>query len=80
MSKPKRGPRPVRAHVNIDDVLHPIPSVLCKLGSIIVHAEEAASPKAHPFDVVALRQLLADPEVKAWLDGMRAMAMLPVPR
>lgn len=60
--------------------LNPTPSVLCKLGSIIVHAEEASSPGGHPFDVVALRQLLADPEVAAWMEGMRAMAMLPLKR
>jgi hypothetical protein len=60
------------------DILKPSPALLCKLGSIIVHAEEGASAQGHPFDVIALRQLLADPEVKQWLDDMAAAALLPV--
>ena len=55
-------------------------SLLCKLGSVCVHAAEVLSPKRHEFDVVALRGLLDDPEVVEWLSEMRAAALLPVPR
>jgi hypothetical protein len=59
------------------DILRPSPGLLCKLGSIII---QGASAEAHPFDVIALRQLLADPEVKQWLDGMAVATFLPVRR
>ena len=60
--------------------LHPSVGLLCKLGSIIVHAEEAASPDGHPFDNIALRSLTTDPEVLQWLAVMRKAAFLPVKR
>lgn len=60
--------------------LNPTVSLLCKLGSIVVHADEAMSPHGHQFDAVALKGLIADPEVSAWLDGMRKGAFLPVKR
>ena len=60
--------------------LTPPPSLLCKLGSIIVHMEEATEPGGHEFDVHTMKQLMADPEVEQWLADMRAMAMLPVKR
>lgn len=59
---------------------NPAPALLCKLGSIAVHVEEMFSPKGHEFDRVALASLLADPEVKAWLAEMDALAMLPKKR
>lgn len=63
------------------DPLKPSVTALCKLGSIIVHAEELADPKtAHFFDKVAFTMLLKDPEVVEWMAGMKAMAMLPVKR
>ncbi len=65
---------------SMPDTLKPSPALLCKLGSIVVHVEEANAPGGHTFDVVATQQLLADPEVQAWLDGMRKMAMVPVKR
>ena len=60
--------------------LAPTPALLCKLGSLIVHAEEAASPERHQFDVIAFKELLRDPEVVEWMRAMSAMAMLPVKR
>jgi hypothetical protein len=45
-------------------------ALLCKLSSIVSHAKEAHGTDGHPFDVVALRQLLADAEVNEWLDEM----------
>jgi hypothetical protein len=64
----------------VSDPLKPSPSLLCKLGSIIVHSEEAASPGGHHFDRVAVQTLLADAEVVEWMEAMRKMAMLPVER
>lgn len=62
------------------DPLKPSPALLCKLGSVLVHAEEMASPDGHTFDKVALDQLLADPEVTEWRGMMDLMAMLPKKR
>lgn len=61
-------------------MFHPTVPVLCKLGSIAVHADEMLSPDGHAFDRVALQQLLADPEVVAWLAEMDKAAMLPKKR
>jgi hypothetical protein len=62
---------------------HPDPEkpslpLLVKLGSIIVHADEFTTPGGHEFDLVAIKQLLADPEVEAWIKDMGAL--LPVMR
>lgn len=51
--------------------------LLVKLGSCIVHADEAMSPGGHHFDRTAFQQLLQDPDVSEWLKSMSAMAMLP---
>lgn len=64
----------------MSDCLKPSPSLLCKLGSIVVHFEEGRSTNGHHFDWAALDQLIADPEVISWLKGMGNMAMLPVKR
>lgn len=56
------------------------PATAAKVGSFLVHVEEAMSDKGHNFDAIAARQLLSDPEVQAWLDGLRALALLPVKR
>lgn len=61
--------------------LQPSPALLCKMGSIVGHADEYhRGPDPHPLDLSALIAVLADPEVQAWMDAMRAMAMVPVPR
>lgn len=57
--------------------LNPTASLLCKLGSIMMHAAEMMAPHAHTFDRVALEQLLDDPEVREWQKAMDAMGMLP---
>lgn len=51
-------------------------SLAVKLGSIVVHADEATGPMAHPYDVVALRRLLEDPEVMEWLKAMGPLVPL----
>lgn len=60
--------------------LTPPLSLLCKLGSIAVHAEETISEEGHDLDMAALRALLADSEVVEWLGAMNAAALLPLKR
>ena len=60
--------------------LNPDARVLCKLGSIIVHAEELISPFGHHFDKAALDQLMRDADVKQWLADMRKLALVPEKR
>lgn len=60
--------------------LKPDPTLLIKLGSIIVHAEELISPKGHEFDMSAIEGLLSDSEIKEWLAEMNKMALLPEKR
>lgn len=60
------------------DPLKPSISLLSKLGSIVVHAEEFISPQGHQLDVAALSTLLKDHEVVEWIKGMRVF--IPVKR
>jgi hypothetical protein len=62
------------------DPLKPSAALLCKLGSVIVHCDEMTSADGHHFDRVAMQNLLADSDVKEWLDAMGRMAFLPVKR
>jgi hypothetical protein len=64
--------------VKKNDVLNPSSGLLCKLGSIIVHADEMTEDGAHSFDEATFRLLLNDAEVKAWIKGMGPM--LPLKR
>ena len=56
----------------------PSTTLLMKLGSIVVHADEATEPGGHSFDIAALRPLIEDPEVKEWIKSMGAL--LPLKR
>jgi hypothetical protein len=60
--------------------LKPSASVLCKLASAAVHADEFFSAKGHLFDRNALLSVLADDELRAWLAAMTALGMAPVKR
>lgn len=62
------------------DIVDPPVSLLVKLGSIAVHAEELTQPGAHSLDLAALRGLLNDPEVREWLAAADALALLPIKR
>ena len=62
------------------DPLKPSTTLLVKLGSIIVHADEGLSEKKHTFDICAFKSLLSDDEVLAWLKEMDRMALLPKKR
>lgn len=44
--------------------------LLAKLGSIVVHVEEMLSDATHEFDVAAVRALVQDADVQAWLKAM----------
>lgn len=60
--------------------LVPSVSLLAKIGSIVVHADELTSDGGHEFDAAALRDLLRDPDVTAWLDAMSQAALVPKKR
>lgn len=68
------------------DPMKPPLSLLMKLGSAAVHADEMRSYNFDPrrteyrFDRVALDQALDDPDVKAWIAEMTKLAFLPVKR
>ena len=62
------------------DPLKASPTLLIKLGSMVVHYEEMLSKKGHEFDRHALDGLYADDEVKEWFAAMNKMAFLPVKR
>lgn len=62
------------------DMMKPSAALLCKLGSIAVHADELLSPDRHHFDRLALASLMADAEVREWLAAMDSAAMLPKKR
>lgn len=62
----------------MSDPLKPSLSLICKLGSIVVHAEEMLSPTGHGFDRTALESVLMDAEVQEWLSKMGVY--LPVKR
>lgn len=62
------------------DMMKPSAALLVKLGSIIVHFDEATAPGGHAYDIQAAHQLLADEEVAEWMKQMGAAAMLPVKR
>lgn len=62
------------------EALSPTPSLLCKLASVLVHSEELASDDGHHFDRAALEQLLADNEVRAWIEAMTAAGLAPIKR
>lgn len=51
-----------------------------KLGSAVVHAEEALSADGCEVDIFAFRSLLNDPEVIEWMEKARGLALLPVKR
>ena len=53
-------------------------TLLIKLGSIIVHADETLSPDGRNVDKDITLRLIADPEVQKWIKEMGAL--LPLKR
>ena len=68
-----------RERVMTNHPLKPSPTLLCKICSILVHAEELLSPTGHPFDASAMRTTW-DAEVIEWMKQMGKMGRLPVKR
>jgi hypothetical protein len=64
----------------MNNPLQPSPALLSMLGSIVVHADEGLSDDRHHFDMIALRTLMANAEVREWLKQMDEMAMIPKKR
>jgi hypothetical protein len=64
----------------MSELLKPTPSLLCKLASAVVHADEFLSVNGHAADRIALNSILADPEVKAWIEAMSAASLAPMKR
>ncbi len=58
----------------MSDPLQPAVTLLVKLGSIAVHADEPASPGGHAFGHTALQGLAQDAEAAAWLKQMDKLA------
>ena len=73
MSQPDRTP-------SAANPMEPPATLLVKLGSALVHAQELTEPGAHHLDLEAFKGICADPEVVAWLEAMGALALLPVKR
>lgn len=64
----------------MSDPFRPSVGLLAKLGSIAQHIDEVCGTDGHAFDWSAIRSLLSDPEVTAWLDKMHKQGLLPVRR
>ena len=62
------------------DPLNPSLSVLVKLGSLVVHANEYLSAGGHQFDLSVFYSGLSDDEIREWLASMNALGFLPVRR
>ena len=66
------------------DALKPSPGLLCKIVSVLVHADEMResvnNPAAHEVDRIALNSAIDDPEVKEWVEAMTKMSMAPLKR
>ena len=62
------------------DPLKPSMAVLCKIGSALVHLDEARGVGGHVFDMQTFKTLMNDPEVREWLGGMGALALIPLKR
>lgn len=56
------------------------PRLAAKVGSLIVHVDEALSPGGHEFDWTATRALLTDSEVVEWLRALQKMTLVPLKR
>lgn len=70
----------VSVDLSSDNPLQPSARVLCKIGSIITHVEEAVSRGGHVFDLIALNALISDAEVQRWLGAMGSRALIPLKR
>lgn len=63
----------------VDTYAPPI-ALLVKLGSLAVHIDEMLSVHGHSFDREAIKALLADRDLLAWLASMDGAGFLPIRR
>jgi hypothetical protein len=62
------------------DPMKPSEMLLTKLGSALVHAEEALGPDGRALDRQTFERLMEDPDVEAWKGEMELRGLLPVKR
>lgn len=55
-------------------------SLAAKVGSIVVHVDEALSDSGHEFDVEALRTLIGLHDVQEWIAALGKMSLVAVKR
>lgn len=58
------------------DALRPSHVLLGKLGTILVHIEEALSPRGHPLNVLTIKELMRDRDVEGWLAEMHRLVLV----
>ena len=68
----------LRASTN--DPTKPSMTVLVKIGSAMVHADEMLSPTGHDYDKIALQSLINDPEVQSWIAAITKLGFVPLKR
>ena len=61
------------------EILNPSVPLLAKLSAVVVHADEWLTEQ-HPFDLAALKSVVYDPEVQAWIENMTTLALAPSKR
>lgn len=62
------------------EITRPSLSLLCKLASLAVHADELLSSDGHKLDRLALIDCINDVEVRDWIAEMTKNALAPVRR
>ena len=63
-----------------DPLTNLTPSLLTKLGSVVVHIEEFFSTEGKPVDKAAIESLIDDNEIQSWLEEMDKLSLLPKKR
>lgn len=80
-AKSLRAPRGPRAKAEEKpSALKPSAALLCKLGRLARHADQFFSMRGHVGDRAELMAALGDAEVRAWLDEMGALKLVPAKR
>lgn len=74
MSAPRREQPETPSH------LEPTTTLLVKLASVVVHADELTGPGGRGVDFDVLRQCLEDDDVVEWVRAMTADGLAPVKR
>ena len=64
----------------VPNPMYPTATLLAKLGSAIVHAEEFLSADGQAVDQTAFQTILEDPTVQEWLEQMAGYALVPLRR